>query len=172
MSFSLEETWSTLGSESALASSLLRTQEAEGEIMDYFVSWEIELAAGNPIEAARQARAVQVRHGTMATVFDVHSANAESVVRVDLTAVAEKETVQSSEAPNVFSRVELVTILHSLRLLQQVRLPTYLGHIEPGQGYDIPSPSLYPSAERFGKEIALSDSQINSLCERIEIALA
>jgi hypothetical protein len=139
--------------------------------MDYFVSWEIELAAGNPIEAARQARAAQVRYGTMATVFNVHSADAENVVRVDLTAVAE-ETVQASEAPNVFSRVELVTILHSLRLLQQVRPPTYLGPTEPGHGYDVLSPSLDPSAETCGKEIALSDSQINALCERIKIALA
>jgi hypothetical protein len=137
--------------------------------MDYFVSWEIELVAENPIEAARQARAVQLRLETRATVFDVHSADGESAVRVDLTAIAENETVQGSEAPNVFTRVELATILRSLRLLRRVRSSVNLGHTE--LGYDNPSFSLYPSDETIDEQTELSNSQIDALCERIEVAL-
>jgi hypothetical protein len=57
--------------------------------MDYFVSWEIEVKAENPVEAAKQARAAQTRPGTRSTVFQVYSEDAEDAVRVDLTAIAE-----------------------------------------------------------------------------------
>ena len=57
--------------------------------MDYFVSWEIEVEAENPIEAAKLARAAQIQPNTRATVFDVFSENAEGAIRVDLTATAE-----------------------------------------------------------------------------------
>jgi hypothetical protein len=58
--------------------------------MDYLVSWEIEVKAGTPVEAAKQARAAQTRPGTRSTVFQVYSEDAEDAVRVDLTAIAEE----------------------------------------------------------------------------------
>jgi hypothetical protein len=61
----------------------------EGEGVDYFVSWEIEVEAGNPIEAARLARAAQTQPGTMATVFKVSGEDAGEAVLVDLTSIAE-----------------------------------------------------------------------------------
>lgn len=57
--------------------------------MDYLVTWEIEVAAENPVEAAKLARAAQIRPNARATVFDVTNEYAEDVIRVDLTAVAE-----------------------------------------------------------------------------------
>lgn len=59
--------------------------------MDYFVSWEIEVKAENPVEAAKQARAAQTRPGTRSTVFLVYNGDADDAVRVDLTAIAEGE---------------------------------------------------------------------------------
>jgi hypothetical protein len=58
--------------------------------VDYFVSWEIEVEADNPIEAAKLARAAQTEPNTRATVFDVFSENSEDAIRVDLTANAER----------------------------------------------------------------------------------
>jgi hypothetical protein len=57
--------------------------------MDYFVSWEIEIKAETPLEAAKQARAAQTEVGNRSTVFQVYSKDVESPVRVDLTAIAE-----------------------------------------------------------------------------------
>jgi hypothetical protein len=135
--------------------------------MDYFVSWEIELTAGSPVEAAKQARAAQTRRGTMATVFDVHGGDAGDAVRVDLTAVAEREIRQEPEVQDVFSRVELATILHGLRFLQQVWHPNQFGLAKTQRGYSSPGVGLYRPAE----QITLSDSQIVALCKRIEVAL-
>jgi len=58
--------------------------------MDYFVSWEIEVVAENPVEAAKLARAAQTGSETRSTVFQVYNEDAEDVVRVDLTAIAEE----------------------------------------------------------------------------------
>lgn len=58
--------------------------------MDYFVSWEIEVKAENPIEAAKLARAAQSQPNTRATVFNVFSENAGDAIRVDLTSIAEE----------------------------------------------------------------------------------
>lgn len=57
--------------------------------MDYFVSWEIEVKADNPVEAAMRAREAQTLPGTKSTLFMVFSEGAEEPVRVDLTAIAE-----------------------------------------------------------------------------------
>jgi hypothetical protein len=57
--------------------------------MDYFVSWEIEVVAENPVEAARLARAAQTRPNTRSTVFQVWGEDAKDEVRVDLTAIDE-----------------------------------------------------------------------------------
>jgi hypothetical protein len=58
--------------------------------MDYLVSWEIEVSAENPVEAARLARAAQTQANTRSTVFQVFSENPEGPFRVDLTAIAEE----------------------------------------------------------------------------------
>jgi hypothetical protein len=61
--------------------------------VDYFVSWEIEVKAENPIEAAKLARAAQIQPNTRATVFDVFSEEARDAIRVDLTAIAEESHI-------------------------------------------------------------------------------
>jgi hypothetical protein len=38
---------------------------------EYRVKWEIDIDADNPVDAARKARAAQIRPGTTATVFSV-----------------------------------------------------------------------------------------------------
>jgi hypothetical protein len=58
--------------------------------MDYLVTWEIEVKADNPIEAAKLARAAQTRLGTRSTLFRVHSQGVGEVACVDLTAIAEE----------------------------------------------------------------------------------
>jgi hypothetical protein len=58
---------------------------------DYFVSWEIEIEADNPIEAALKAREAQTRIGTRSTVFNVYGDDASDPIRVDLTAIEEGE---------------------------------------------------------------------------------
>jgi predicted nucleotide-binding protein len=57
--------------------------------MNYFVSWEIEVKAENPLEAAKIARAAQTRPNTRSTVFQVYGEDAQDAVRVDLTAIVE-----------------------------------------------------------------------------------
>jgi hypothetical protein len=57
--------------------------------MDYLVSWEIEVKASDPVEAAKLARAAQTLPNTRSTVFQVYGGDAEDHVRVDLTAIAE-----------------------------------------------------------------------------------
>lgn len=61
----------------------------------YLVTWEIEVDASSPVEAARQAQELQ-QHPTTATVFSVCCIESEeafeeqgSVVRVDLSEVPE-----------------------------------------------------------------------------------
>lgn len=58
--------------------------------MDYLVSWEIEVTAENPVDAARQARAAQAQPGTRSTLFCVHNESTDEPIRVDLTAIAEE----------------------------------------------------------------------------------
>jgi hypothetical protein len=58
--------------------------------MDYFVSWEIEVKAENPVEAAKLARAAQTQRQTRSTVFQVFGEGAEDAVRVDLSAISEE----------------------------------------------------------------------------------
>jgi hypothetical protein len=57
--------------------------------MDYFVSWEIQVKAENPVQAAKLARAAQTEPGTRSTVFQVLGEDAEDAIRVDLTAISE-----------------------------------------------------------------------------------
>ena len=61
--------------------------------MNYRVRWEIDVDAENTLEAARQARAAQLRPYTLATVFDVYNSDdAGKFVRVDLTQLDAEET--------------------------------------------------------------------------------
>lgn len=60
--------------------------------MDYFVTWEIEVRAKNPVEAARAAREAQTRFGTTSTVFQVFEEGSADVIRVDLTDLAEADS--------------------------------------------------------------------------------
>ncbi len=62
---------------------------AEGAKMDYLVSWEMEVKAESPLEAAKIAREAQTRPNTRSTVFQVYGEDAQDAVRVDLTAIAE-----------------------------------------------------------------------------------
>lgn len=50
----------------------------------YLVTWKIDIAADSPLEAARAARAIQLRHTSTATVFSVLSHGAAEAVTVDL----------------------------------------------------------------------------------------
>jgi hypothetical protein len=61
--------------------------------VDYFVSWEIEVEAESPVDAAKLARAAQLEPRARATVFQVFSENAEDPICVDLTAIAEGSQV-------------------------------------------------------------------------------
>ena len=51
--------------------------------MNYRVTWEIDIEADSPREAAELARACQVRPGTTAVVFDCADESGETT-RVDL----------------------------------------------------------------------------------------
>jgi hypothetical protein len=46
-------------------------QSVPGSAEEYRVRWEIDLSAGGPVEAARQARNAQLRPDSLATVFEV-----------------------------------------------------------------------------------------------------
>ncbi len=61
--------------------------------MDYFVTWEIEVKAENPVEAAKLARAAQTQPNNRSTVFQVFCEDAEDAIPVDLTAIAERGQV-------------------------------------------------------------------------------
>lgn len=51
---------------------------------DYLVSWEIDIIADNPREAAEKALEIQRRHGSQAVVFKVLNGEADEGVTVDL----------------------------------------------------------------------------------------
>jgi hypothetical protein len=50
---------------------------------EYRVVWEIELSASDPVDAARQARGVQLDPRCRATVFDVHGDSGRRQVDLD-----------------------------------------------------------------------------------------
>ena len=54
---------------------------------DYLVTWEIELSATDPADAARQARAIQIDPTSRATVFTVHGDGGAE--QVDLDAIGD-----------------------------------------------------------------------------------
>jgi hypothetical protein len=71
------------------------------------VIWEIEIEADSPVEAAQEARAVQMRPDLSATLFDVWEHRAAKMHRVDLVGQADR-----------LDRTELVAIRACQRLLE------------------------------------------------------
>ena len=55
---------------------------------DYHVSWDIDLVADSPMDAARQALRIQRDPDSIATVFDVTNEEGD-IERIDLTAATE-----------------------------------------------------------------------------------
>ncbi len=77
--------------------------------MEFRVIWEIEIHAASPEEAAREARAVQLRSDISATVFGVWEHATEKMHRIDLERHAGK-----------LDPAEMITARASLRSLQCV----------------------------------------------------
>jgi hypothetical protein len=75
--------------------------------MQFRVTWEIDIEAEGPKEAAREARAIQLTPGMSATVFDVWAYVAGKMHRIDLI-----------EEPDRLERDELFAVRAVLRLLQ------------------------------------------------------
>jgi hypothetical protein len=71
------------------------------------VIWEIEIEADSPLEAAQQARAIQLTPGMSATVFDVWAYTAGKMHRIDLV-----------EEPDRLDHDELFAVRARLRLLR------------------------------------------------------
>jgi hypothetical protein len=75
--------------------------------LEFRVTWEIDIAAVGPKEAAQQARAIQSAPGMSATIFDVWAYVAGKMHRIDLV-----------EEPDRLDRDELFAVRAGLRLLQ------------------------------------------------------
>lgn len=54
--------------------------------MEYRISWEIDVDATSPEDAARKARAIQLDPESVADVFDVRSSGG-AIVSVDLSII-------------------------------------------------------------------------------------
>jgi hypothetical protein len=75
--------------------------------MEFRVIWEIDIEAENPTAAAQEARALQLKVNSSATVFDIWEPAAGKMHRIDLAEVAEK-----------LGHAELRAVRAALRLLQ------------------------------------------------------
>lgn len=75
--------------------------------MEFRVIWEIDIDADDPKAAAQEARAVQLKTNTSATVFDIWEPAAGKMHRIDVAGDADK-----------LERAELVAARTALRLLQ------------------------------------------------------
>jgi hypothetical protein len=75
--------------------------------VEFRVIWEIEIEADTPMEAAFEARAIQLTPGMSATVFDVWARVAGKMHRIDV-----------EEEDERLDRNELVVVRTGLRLLQ------------------------------------------------------
>lgn len=71
--------------------------------MEYRVMWEADVEAANPEAAARMARNMQIRRGSIATVFEVWDAQGQGPVRVDLTEIDQAKPVSDVDAALGFS---------------------------------------------------------------------
>jgi hypothetical protein len=77
--------------------------------LEFRVIWEIEIHAASPGEAAQEARAIQLRRESSATVFGVWEHARERMHRIDVERHAGK-----------LDPVELIAVRECLRLLQCV----------------------------------------------------
>lgn len=75
--------------------------------MEYRVVWEIEIEADSPLQAAQDARTIQLTPGMSATVFDVWAHVAGQMHRIDLV-----------EEAGRLDRDEQFAVRAGLRLLQ------------------------------------------------------
>ena len=75
--------------------------------MEFRVIWEIDIDAENPTAAAREARALQLKMNTSATVFNIWEPAAGKMHRIDVEADAES-----------LEYAELGAVRAALRLLQ------------------------------------------------------
>lgn len=55
-----------------------------GNLNEYYVKWDIELMAGDPIDAARQALGIMRDHESIATVFVVKDVNTDKEWVIDM----------------------------------------------------------------------------------------
>jgi hypothetical protein len=78
--------------------------------MQFRVIWEIDIEADNPKAAAQEARALQLRMNTSATIFDIWEPVARTMHRIDVAADTER-----------LDQAELGSVRAALRLLQCVR---------------------------------------------------
>lgn len=140
--------------------------------MDYLVTWELELSAPNPFEAAKQARSAQLRRGIRATVFDVHSEGYNDVVRVDLTAAADTEIIPEPKAQGVLNPRELAAVLDGLKLLRIKQLAAEgKGSGRESNYGDRPSRPYFTVGEP-SVDLGMSAEEIDRLSSRIDFALA
>jgi hypothetical protein len=71
---------------------------SDAQLKGYRVTWEIDVEASCPQEAAEKARHYQIKPDTTATVFDVIEHDGDgSVVRIDLTYPEESGPIECSE---------------------------------------------------------------------------
>ncbi len=77
--------------------------------MEFRVIWEIDIDADSPMEAAQEARTVQLRPDTTATVFSVWE-HAGMMHRIDL-----------AEESGRLEGAELVAVKTGLRFLERAR---------------------------------------------------
>jgi hypothetical protein len=75
--------------------------------VEFRVIWEIEIKADSPMEAAKEARVIQLTPGMSATIFDVWAHTAGKMHRIDLI-----------DEPDRLDRDELFAVRAGLRLLQ------------------------------------------------------
>jgi hypothetical protein len=75
--------------------------------MEFRVIWEIDIDADNPTAAAQQARALQLKKNTSATVFDIWEHATAKMHRIDV-----------EEDPERLEHAELGAVRATLRLLQ------------------------------------------------------
>ena len=75
--------------------------------MEFRVIWEIDIDADNPTAAAHEARALQLKSGTSATVFDIWEPATGKMHRIDVEGDPER-----------LEHAELGAVRAALRLLQ------------------------------------------------------
>jgi hypothetical protein len=85
----------------------IATERAKVRPLEFRVIWEIEIEASSPMEAAMEARVMQLTPGMSATIFDVWAHTAGQMHRIDLI-----------DEPDRLDRDELFAVRAGLRLLQ------------------------------------------------------